>query len=302
MHSHSHTPSHSHGRHSHHRPRLWWLLVLSGIYMVAEIVGGIASGSLALLADAGHMAIDVAAMGLSLFALWIATKPPTDEKTYGYYRAEILAALVNGASLVVISFWIIYEAIHRMGDPPEIRGWLMAVVAAGGLVINLVGLGLIYRQSKDNLNLQGVWLHLVTDTLGSVSSLIAGGLVVGFGWRLADPVISVAISLLILYGSWELLSDCVNVLLEGCPKGIKVADIKSAIEAVSAVAEVHDLHVWTMTSHVHALSAHVKLRENSDYGLTLKAISELVKEKFHIEHVTFQLEPLQFTHPHETHF
>ncbi|MBI4405177.1 MAG: cation transporter [Deltaproteobacteria bacterium] len=278
--------------------KLWIALILSGTYLVLEIVGGIVSGSLALLADAGHMAIDVAALGLGLFALWISSRPPTDEKTYGYYRAEILAALVNGAALVAIAVWIAYEAWDRMKMPPRIEGGLMTVVAAGGLVINLISLGLLRRHSHDNLNLKGVFLHLVSDTLGSISVLVAGFLIWAFGWYWTDIVGSIGIALLIVINSFKLLGECVNVLLEGVPKDLEIAKIKCSLQSCPSVRSVHDLHVWTMTSGLHALSAHIVLEQDINHGKALDTLTTLLRDEYKIEHVTLQLEPTDFTHPH----
>jgi len=287
--------------HKRNKSSLWFLLIISSSYMLAEIVGGLLSRSLALLADAGHMAIDAAAIALSLFAIWIAQKPPTHEKTYGYYRAEILVALVNGATLVAVSLWLMYEAWHRFSNPPEIKGTLMTFVAAGGLLVNLFSLFLIHGERKENLNIRGVWLHIVTDTLGSVSALAAALLVWQFGWNLADPIISFFISLLVLYGSWQLLSECVNVLLEGVPKGLSLAEIKQGIESLDAIQEVHDLHIWTVTNGVNALSAHVRLNEDMDHAAVLQAITSFLRDHYKIDHVTLQLEPPAFSH-REMHF
>ena len=295
--------------HSHHdvktsngnsvRKSLVGVLILSSCYMVAEILGGLWSGSLALLADAGHMAIDVAAIALSLFAAWVAQKPATVEKTYGYYRAEILAALVNGATLIAVSIWICYEAWERFHSFHPIEGRLMTGIAVGGLIVNLVSLALVHKHGSHSLNAQGVWLHLVTDTLGSVAAIGAGFLVWKFGWTLADPIISVIISIFILLGSWKLLRECVDVLLEAVPKGVNVLEIKSAIEAISGVGEAHDLHVWTVTSGVPVLSVHVALEEAIDPSYILKQVTDLLAQRFHIDHVTIQVEPKDYIAPGE---
>lgn len=285
--------SHAHGNHR----KLWLVLTLSVTYMVAEIFGGLMSGSLALIADAGHMAVDSAAVALSLFAAWIAQKPATSQKTFGYYRAEILAALVNGAALVLVAFWIFLEAYHRFRNPSPIQGGWMLAFATGGLVVNLIGLYITHRHEHDNLNMRSVWLHILSDTLGSVSAMVAGLLVWKFGWTLADPIISVALGLLLLYGAWNLVSECVNVLLEGVPKEIDVDSIRKALNDLSSTAEVHDLHVWTLASGVPSLSAHIRLNKGSDPSQALKGITQLLKESFHIEHVTIQLEPHDFEHP-----
>jgi len=304
-HAHGHGESHSHSDGKKHsgqsaRKSLLGVLILSSGYMVAEILGGIWSGSLALLADAGHMAIDVAAIALSLFAAWISQRPATSGKTYGYYRAEILAALINGATLVAVSIWICYEAWERFHSVYVIKGEMMTAIAFGGLIVNLLGLALVHKHGQHNLNTRGVWLHLITDTLGSVSAIVAGFFVWKLGWTLADPIISVVIALFILYGSWALLKECVDVLLEAVPKGVDVLKIKSAIEEVSGVGEVHDLHVWTMTSGVPLLSVHVKLKDSTEQSSKiLSLLTQLLSEKFHIDHVTIQIEPKDYVAPGE---
>ena len=298
-----HSQEHKH-THSHREVKtkgtatqsLIGVLILSSVYMVVEILGGLWSGSLALLADAGHMTIDVAAIALSIFAAWIAQRPATSEKTFGYFRAEILAALVNGVTLVVISVWICYQAWERFYTPHLVRGEWMTGIAAGGLLVNLLGLALLHRHGQHNLNTRGVWLHLLTDTLGSIAAIVAGFLVWKWGWNLADPIMSIVISLFILYGSWRLLRECVDVLLESVPRGLDVGEIKRAIEAVSGVIEIHDLHVWTVTSGIPSLSVHVGLKESIDPGIVLSAVTKILSEKFHIDHVTIQVEPKGFNH------
>lgn len=291
---HSHGHHHGLGRGARNKTQLWRVLILSTIYMVCEATGGWLSGSLALLADAGHMLVDATAVGLGLFAIWIAQKPATHAKTYGYYRAEILAALANGATLVVVSIWIIFEAWHRFMAPQPVQGPLMAAVAAGGLLINVVQLVLLRDRTQHDLNVHGVWLHLVTDTMGTASALVAAVLVWAYGWNLADPILSVVIAVLILFGSWQLLSECVNVLLEGVPKGVDVGAIKTAIEADADVRDVHDLHVWMVSSGVNALSAHVRLKDKVDPSAVLEKLTRILREKHLVDHVTIQLEPASF--------
>jgi len=294
---------HDHHGHSHHHPtrQLWWLSLLSSVYLCAEVVGGLMSGSLALLADAGHMAIDVAAIGLSIFAVWVAKRPANSAKTYGYYRAEILAALVNGAALFGIALWIFYEAWQRFSDPQPIRVGIMAAVAAGGVLVNLIGLLLVRKSCRDNLNLRGVWLHVATDALGSAASLVASLLIFAFGWQLADPILSMGLGGFILFGAYHLLYDCVNVLLEGVPKGVDVEQIRKTIEAYPSVIRVHDLHVWAVASGVHSLSAHVLVVEGVDYCKILEDVISLIEKEFHIEHVTLQIEPPKFHHSKGVH-
>lgn len=299
--------NHSHDHEHHHHPHdarsarksLSAVLILSLAYMLAEIVGGIKSGSLALLADAGHMAIDSAAIALSLFAVWIAQRPATAEKTYGYYRAEILAALINGATLILVAIWICYEAWERFYLERPVRGDLMTGIALGGLVVNFISLFLVHRHEGHNLNTRGVWLHLVSDTLGSVSAIVAGVMVWKLGWTIADPIISIVISLFIFWGAWRLVRECVDVLLEAVPKGVDVSEIKKSIEGLAGVREVHDLHVWTMTSGVPLLTVHVSAEANVDSGELLSRINSLLVGKFRIDHTTVQIEPETYVAPDE---
>ena len=296
-HSHNHQGhGHSHAHGAGNRKALWTVLILTSGYLIAEIVGGILSGSLALLADAGHMALDVAAIALGLFAAWVSQRPPTARKTYGYYRAEILAALLNGITLVLVSLWIFYEAYERFNEPHQVKGEMLAVVAAGGLLVNIFAMARMHSQKEAGLNMRGVWLHLLTDALGSVAAILAGVLVWQFNWVLADPIISVLIGILILYGAWKLLVECVDVLLVSVPQGIDPEQIKVQVEALPEVQEIHDLHVWALNTGVTALSAHVKMTKGADTGETLNLVSRLLREKHNIIHVTLQIEPADYDH------
>lgn len=290
------TSSHSHPHAKGHQRALVLVLVLTVTYLVAEVIGGVLSGSLALIADAGHMALDVAAVMLGLFASWIASLPPTLKKTYGYYRAEILAALTNAITLVLVSFWIFYEAWQRFGAPPEVRGGVMAVIAAGGLVVNVLGLLLLHGSKEHGLNMRGVWLHMLTDALGSVAALVGGFLILEFQWYWVDPLISIILGVLILFGAWKLLVECVDVLLVSVPKEIDAARIKNDIETLSEVKELHDLHIWAVSHQVYALSAHVRLKYDTELGGVLNRISRLLKENYQIDHTTLQIEPPTFEH------
>ena len=258
--------------------------------MVAEVIGGLLTNSLALLADAGHMLSDAGALTLSLFAIWIAQKPATSGHTYGYYRSEILAALVNGATLVAISAYIFFEAVQRLGDPPEVQGALMMSVATGGLLINVIGLVILNSGRNDSLNVRGAWLHVLTDALGSVGAIVAGILIWVLGWNWVDPAASVLIGLLVLYSAWGLLKETVNVLLEGAPGHIDVDAVRNRILACAGVDDVHDLHVWTITSGMPALSAHVVVRNERFSQETLSRVRGCLHEDFGIDHVTIQLE------------
>lgn len=295
-HSHDHSHDHSHGTRERNRKRLAWTLGLVVLYMVAEVIGGILTNSLALLADAGHMLSDAASLALALFAMWIAQRPPTSERTYGYYRAEILAALFNGATLVAISVFIIYEAYQRFTDPPEVLGPLMMAVAAGGLVINLIGLWLLHAGRSESLNVRGAWLHVLGDTLGSVGAIGAGALIWAFGWTWADPLASVIIAVLILFSAWNLLRESVAVLMEGAPGHIDVDEVRNAIRGVDGVLAVHDLHVWTISSGLVALSAHVDVDCLDGYSERLGHLRHMLHEEFGIGHTTIQIEPAEYEH------
>ena len=264
-------------------------LALSAAYMVAEVVGGIAANSLALLADAGHMLTDVAALGLSLFAMWAAQRPVTRERTCGYHRIEILAALSNGATLIAIAILILVEAVRRWRNPPAVAGGLMLLIACGGLVVNLVALRLLRGGRRENLNVRGASLHVLADALGSVQAIAAGALIVAFGWRWADPTASVLIAILVAYSSWGLLRDAVGVLMEGTPGGLDVDEVDNAIMATPGVRALHDLHVWTITSGFVALSAHVVVEPDCPDDV-LWHIRTVLRERFDITHSTIQVE------------
>jgi len=291
---------HSHGAHAGHSHgpspgeanlrRFAIVLVLTAVFMVAEAVGGWYSGSLALLADAGHMLSDVGALGLSLFAIWIAQKPANSRQTYGFHRTEILAALLNGATLIAISIYIFVEAWHRLHAPHEVKAPLMMAVAVVGLLVNVVALFILQGGKSDNLNVRGAWLHTLTDALGSVQAIVAGGLIWAFGWQLADPIASALIGLLVLWSSWSLVKETVSVLMESAPGHIDVDEVRRAILAVADVRGVHDLHVWTITSGRESLSAHVVTAEGRSARSLLAEIKSSLHDRFGIHHVTIQVE------------
>ncbi len=254
-------------------------LALVAAYMVAEIVGGIVTNSLALLADAAHMLGDAAALGLALFAIWFARRPATAKHTYGFYRTEILAALANGATLVAIAISIIVSASGRFRVPPEVRGGLLIVIAGGGLLVNL-----------GSLNMHGAWLHVLTDTLGSVQAIIAGVLIWTVGWHWVDPLASVLIALLVVYSAWELLRASTAVLMEGAPGHIDVDEVREAILATPGVGAVDDLHVWTITSGLEAISVHVLACDDRPPRTLLNEVRAMLRTRFRIDHVTIQVE------------
>ncbi|MHB1341019.1 MAG: cation diffusion facilitator family transporter [Coriobacteriia bacterium] len=275
-----------------HRKRLWITFGLTGSYFVVEVVGGIFTNSLALLADAAHMLTDVGGIGLALFAAWMSTKPATSSKTYGYYRVEILAALINGVVLFLLSFYILYEAYGRFSDPPEIASGPMMMVAAFGLVVNLIGVWLLRQGAQDSLNVRGAFLEVIGDLLGSLGVLVAGAVMWTTGWYYADPIFSVLIGLFILPRTWKLMTQAVNVLLESTPAHINLAEVERAMLDVAGVAVVHDLHVWTITSGVEALSAHVVMAPGAPSN-TDEVSSHLlaaVRDEFKIDHVTIQVD------------
>ena len=267
-------------------------LGLTFVYMIAEAIGGWLTNSLALLADAGHMLTDVAALTLTLFAIWFAGRPATSKKTYGYYRLEILAAFVNGIALVLLSIWIIYEAVARWQAPPEIAAMQMTLVAAGGLAVNLIAAYLLHSDHKHDLNMRGAFLHVVGDLLGSVAAITAGVMIAVFGWLWADAVGSVLISVIIIFGAWRLILDSVNVLLEGTPRHINLAAVESAILETDGVGGVHDLHIWTISSGIDALSAHITHDESVSHSDLLGVIRNKLHASFGIDHLTIQMETL----------
>jgi cobalt-zinc-cadmium efflux system protein len=289
---HDHGGGHGHGgaTGTQNRRRLAIVLVLAATYMVAEVIGGLLTNSLALLADAGHMLSDVASLALSLLAIWIARRPATPQHTFGYYRTEILAALVNGATLVAISIYIFYEAFHRFGEPPEVQGALMMAIAIGGLLINLTGLWILSAGKEESLNMRGAWLHVLADALGSVGAIAAGALIWLFGWNWADPVASVLIGVLVLVASWNLLKETVLVLMEGAPGNVDPDEVRNAIRSVPGVLGVHHLHVWTITSGMVALSAHVVVEASRFGQQALEEVNRPLHERFGIAHTTIQLE------------
>lgn len=285
---------HTHARASESRRKLTTVLVLTAIYMVAEVVGGWWTGSLALLADAGHMLTDVAALGLALTAAWFGSRPATSHKTFGYHRLEILAALVNGVALVVISILILYEAYQRWAAPPIVQGKLVMLVATGGLAINLISARILHGRHEIDLNMRGAWLHVISDALGSLGAIVAGGLMWVYGWYAADPLFSALIGVLIVWSSWRLIRESTNVLLEGTPAHINLAAVEDSILRTDGVANVHDLHVWTITSGREALSAHVIHAYEVSQPELLKELRAKLHDRFGVDHLTIQMETPDF--------
>lgn len=283
--------------HSHVKPgqgnvrALWIALLLTSTFMVAEVVGGILTGSLALISDAAHMFTDTAALAISLAAIRIGQRPADTRRTFGYYRFEILAAAVNAILLFLVALYIIYEAYQRIKNPAEIETIGMLIVASLGLVVNLISMRLLSGGKEASLNIKGAYLEVWSDMLGSVG-VILGALVIRFtGWSWVDSAIAVAIGLWVLPRTWSLLKSSMNVLLEGVPEGIGMAEVEQAILSVPGIKSVHDLHVWAITSGKTSLTVHVVCTGDcQDYPKTLKAIRFKLSEQFDIHHATVQLE------------
>jgi cobalt-zinc-cadmium efflux system protein len=292
-HSHSHH-GHRHGRAEASRRRLMTVTILTALYMLAEAFGGWWTGSLALFADAGHMLADVAALTLALVAVWFAARAATPGKTFGYYRLEILAAFINGVALVLIALFIFYEAYIRWLAPTPVRSGTMTAIAAGGLAINLLCARLLHTERHDDLNVRGAWLHIMTDALGSVGAIVAGVVITFSGWYAADPLISAVISVLIVWSAWHLIREATNVLLEGTPAHINLAAVEEAILETEGVSDVHDLHIWTITSGREALSAHVIHADSISQSMLLKELRTKLHDLFGVDHLTLQMETPEF--------
>lgn len=270
--------------------RLSLALAITSVYLVAEVVGGFLTNSLALLSDAGHMFSDIAAMSLSLFAFQMARRPATIKRTYGYHRLEILAALINGLALWFIVGIIFTSAFNRFFDPPEVQSKGMLFVATIGLGVNVAAGFILYGSHHESLNIRGAFMHVVSDALGSVGAIGAGITMLLTGWYLADPLISVFIGMLILYSSWSLVRESMSILMQFVPKGIELDEVQKTMEQVKGVIKVHDLHVWAVTSGIFTLSAHAVIEENGNFHQVLNDIENILKDRFNIEHTTIQLE------------
>ncbi|HXG84947.1 MAG TPA: cation diffusion facilitator family transporter [Pyrinomonadaceae bacterium] len=294
--SHGHIQSGS----SRNKKSLAIVFGLTSFYLIVEVIGGLWTGSLALLADAGHMLTDVAGVGLALLAIWFAEKPASPEKTYGYYRVEILAAMTNAVVLILISLYILYEAYERFKNPPEVEsGWMLGV-AAVGLVINVIGMFILRAGSTESLNMKGAYFEVLSDMLTSIGVIIASIIMLTTGWLYADPLISAGIGLFILPRTWILLKDAVGVLIEGTPADVDLPKLRESLTKIEGVADVHDLHVWSLTSGVNAMSVHAVLKNDNEHDAVLARVHEHCTKNFKISHVTVQTECVGFAE-HETH-
>ena len=272
------------------RGRLTTTLTLTGAFLVVEVGAAFWTGSLALAADAGHMLTDVGGLALALFAMWIAGRPPTPAKTFGYYRAEILAALVNAVVLMVVAAFILVEAYQRVLAPRELAGPAMLTVALLGLGVNLAGALLLHRTAGTSLSVRAAYLEVLADALSSLGVVLAALVVTFTGWTMVDPLVSAAIALFIVPRTWRLLAQAVNVLLEGTPAHLELGEIEAAMVDVPGVRRVHDLHVWTLTSGREAMSAHVVVDDVTESQRLLDTLHAVLHARFGIDHTTVQLE------------
>jgi cobalt-zinc-cadmium efflux system protein len=285
---HDHGPGHSHTGDASVRS-LRIALGLTAVLLVVEVIGGFLSNSIALLADAGHMLTDVAALALALFVAWFSKQPETPRKTYGYLRWEILAAFLNGATLLLISAWILWEAVSRFRTPEPIKSGLMLFVAAGGLIVNLVAARVLASSSSHNMNTRGAYLHVLGDLLASVGTVAAAILIRYTGWLMADPIASILTTVLIMSGAWRLVRESVDILLESTPAHIPLPAVRGQLEAIPGIESVHDLHVWAVTPAVVAMSAHCIVRQPEQHQHVLEHVHDAMR-LFGIDHVTIQLE------------
>jgi cobalt-zinc-cadmium efflux system protein len=293
---HRQTDRHGHAGHRHgperaDERRVFWVLLLTGGFMVAEVVGGLLSGSLALLADAAHMLTDAGALALAWFALRLANRPADPKRSFGYHRFQVLAAFVNGAALIVITGWILVEAVKRLYAPVEVLGGTMLVVAALGLGVNLAGFAILHGGNRENLNMRGALLHVLGDLLGSVAAIVAAGVILITGWTPIDPILSVAVALLILRGAWDLVSRASHLLMEGAPEGFDAGEIKADLAtAVPGVVEIHHVHLWALTPERPLVTLHARIEAEADHDEVLALVQHRLADRFGLRHATVQVE------------
>lgn len=293
--------AHVHQNQHHHfessRRRLWVAFWTQLVFLVVEVVGGLVANSLALLADAGHMLSDVASLGLSLLALAWTAKLPTERKTYGYHRLEILVALVNGLALWAIAGFIFYEAAWRFFQPPEVSSRPLMIIASLGLAVNLLGMYILLPSRQHNLNLRSAFLHLLGDSLGSVAAIAAGIMIWWRGWYWSDPLAAGIVGVLIIISSWQLVWEAAEILLESTPRHIPLDEVQQSLENHPQVKQIHDLHIWTIASGIYALSVHVKIDNHLNRDCLTWELEELLRERFGLDHNTIQIEGPDFHDP-----
>jgi len=293
-HHHHHSDQTSgHSHHHHHTSNkrvLFWSFILIFSFMIVEAIGGFLTNSLALLSDAGHMLSDAAALGLSLLAFKIGEKKATGNKSFGYKRFEIITAFINGITLIAISLYIFYEAFHRFTEPPVVNGNMM-MIALIGLVVNIFVAWMLMRgDSHENLNIRSALLHVLGDLLGSVGALIAGILIILFGWNIADPIASVLVAILIIISGLRITKDSLHILMEGKPEYVNIEALTKALTELDGVEDIHDIHVWSITSEFPSMSCHLVVQKSIDRDHILKEANKIIKNQFHISHSTIQIE------------
>ena len=290
-HGHDHAHSHAPDVSKNNAKRVLGAMILTATFMVAEIIGGIVSGSLALIADAGHMATDAAALGLAYYAFHLATRPADTSRSYGYHRAETLAAFVNALAMIALVAWIIFEAVQRFFEPVEIMGSLMLWVAAGGLLINIASFWLLHSGDKENLNMQGAAVHVMGDLLGSVAAIAAAIVIIFTGWTPIDPLLSIFVALLILRSAFALAKQSGHILMEGTPAGLDLNEVcKDLNTSIEGVEDVHHLHAWSLTADRTIMTLHARLTDGANADETVALIDKHLKDNFGITHATVQVE------------
>ncbi|KAA0549913.1 cation transporter [Bacillus sp. BGMRC 2118] len=305
-HHHHHGHGHDHHGHHHHfeetregnKKGLFIAFFITTGIMLLEFFGGLITNSLALLSDSGHMLSDASSLLLSLVAIWFSARPATSNKTYGFYRFEILAALFNGITLFIIAGFIVWEAFGRFFSPPTVASGTMILIASIGLGANLLSAWALMRKGdvKNNVNLRSAYLHILGDALGSVGAIIAGIIMLVADWYLADPIISVIVALLILKSAWGVIRHSIHILMEGTPQTIEIEKVKSTLLQIEGILDVHDLHIWSITSGLDTLTCHVLINDSKNSQEILQQAIDLIREKFHIDHTTIQIETSAIHH------
>ena len=294
-HGHSHAGAATAG--ARHRKPLFIAFCLTATYMLVELIAGLTTGSLALLSDAAHMGTDVLGLGMALAAITLAQASAHPQRTFGTYRLEVLAALANGVLLFAVAGYVLYEAWQRFSSPPDVPGLPMFVVAVVGLIVKLISFRLLMAGAKESLNVKGAYLEVFADMLGSVGVIVASSIIFTTGWPYADPLIGAAIGLYILPRTWKLMGQALRILMEVAPDGLDVDEVESRIRALPGVAEVHDLHIWTVTSGLDTATGHVVLDDDAELHAVLDRVTALLAEEYHVTHATIQCEPAS----HEEH-
>jgi cobalt-zinc-cadmium efflux system protein len=290
-HDHAH-----HGAVEDNQRLVFWAMLLTGGFMVAEVIGGVIAGSLALIADAGHMLTDTAALALAWAAFRVGHWPQDARRSYGYHRFQVLAAFVNSLALIAIAGWIVIEAARRLLAPVAVQGGLMLAIAGLGLLVNLAALALLRRGDHENLNVQGAILHVLGDLLGSLAAIVAALVIIGTGWTPIDPLLSLAVALLIVRSGWRLLRRSAHILLEGAPDWLEVAELRAAVtSAMPAIRDIHHVHAWMLTSERALITLHADVSPGADHQAALATIRAVLRERFGITHATIQIETAECT-------